>query len=189
MPDADAPTPPKRKSNKKKTAGGQSLWPLAIGATAVALPALAFAARVGRGAVRAHERHEYDQQQQRMGKSSAYLFGEKIASKSDFAKILDNVFDNKGAVRLPGDSRALTQALIAATVGGTIGGAKGYLDPGYTENLDDEGRVLSKKRNTPWRGALLGAGLGAGTGALANYATQTISRYNPEIDEFLFGKR
>jgi hypothetical protein len=37
-------------------------------------------------------------------------------------------------------------------------------------------------------GALQQAGIGAGTGALANYAGQAVARYNPEIDSILFGK-
>ena len=124
-------------------------------------------------------------------KTPAQVFGEKIASLSpyDVPKILAGLFDNEGAARLPADSKALRQALIAAGVGGTIGGVKGYLFPGYDETLDSEGRVLSKKKIKPWVGALQGAGIGAGTGTLANYASQVISRYNPEIDAFLFGKK
>lgn len=114
----------------------------------------------------------------------------KAASVSpyDIPKILAGLFDNKGAARIPMDTKALRQALISAGVGGTIGGVKGYLYPGYDEKLDDEGRVISKKKVKPWLGALQGAGIGAGTGALANYAGQVVSRYNPEIDRFLFGK-
>lgn len=121
----------------------------------------------------------------------AYLFGEKMASLSpyDVPKILAGLFDNAGAARLPADAQALRQAMIAASIGGTIGGVKGYLYPGYQETLDDEGRVLSKKKIQPWLGALQNAGIGAGTGALANYASQTAARYNPEIDAFLFGAK
>jgi hypothetical protein len=123
-------------------------------------------------------------------KNAAYLFGEKIASLSpyDVPKILAGLFDTEGAARLPGDYKALRQALISAGVGGTIGGVKGYLFPGYDETLDDEGRVISKKKIKPWRGALQQGSIGAGTGALANYAGQAVARYNPEIDKFFFGK-
>lgn len=115
---------------------------------------------------------------------------QKAASISpyDFPKILAGIFDNKGAARIPADYKALRQALISAGVGGTIGGVKGYLYPGYDEKLDEEGRVISKKKIKPWVGALQGAGIGAGTGALANYAGQVVARYNPEIDRILFGK-
>lgn len=106
----------------------------------------------------------------------------------DMPRVLAGLFDNEGAARLPADQNALRQALIAAGVGGTLGGVKGYLFPGYDEKLDDEGRVISKKKIKPWVGALQQAGIGAGTGALANYAGQVVSRYNPEIDRFLFGK-
>jgi hypothetical protein len=123
-------------------------------------------------------------------KNSAVLFGEKIASISsrDVSNILSGLFDNKGVARLPGDYQALRQALISAGVGGTIGGVKGYFFPGYDEKLDDEGRVISKKKIKPWVGALQQGSVGAGTGALANYAGQAVARYNPEIDKFLFGK-
>lgn len=105
----------------------------------------------------------------------------------DLPRILGNMTDSAGMARLPADKNALRQALIAATVGGALGGVKGYVYPGYDEKLDEEGRVISKKKIKPWRGALQGAGIGAGTGALANYASQVLSRYNPEIDQFLFG--
>lgn len=123
-------------------------------------------------------------------KNAARLFGEKVATISpyDVPKILAGLFDNEGAARLPGDYKALRQALISAGVGGTIGGVKGYLFPGYDETLDDEGRVISKKKIKPWLGALQQGSIGAGTGALANYAGQAVARYNPEIDKFLFGK-
>lgn len=123
-------------------------------------------------------------------KNAAVLFGEKIAgiSSRDVSNILAGLFDHEGAARLPGDYKALRQALIAAGVGGTIGGVKGYLFPGYDETLDDEGRVISKKKIKPWVGALQQGSIGAGTGALANYAGQAVARYNPEIDKFLFGK-
>jgi len=115
-------------------------------------------------------------------------FGEKLASVRDIQEVFRGLFDNKGAVRLPADKAVRRQALIAAAVGGGLGGAKGYLFPGYDEKLDDEGRVISKKRISPIRGALQQAGIGAGTGALANYAGQVVGRYNPEIDRFLFGR-
>lgn len=123
-------------------------------------------------------------------KNSAQLFGEKLASISpyDLPKIFAGLFDTKGVARLPADQTALRQALIAAGVGGTLGGVKGYFFPGYEEKLDDEGRVISKKKIKPLVGALQQAGIGAGTGALANYAGQAVARYNPEIDKFLFGK-
>jgi hypothetical protein len=131
--------------------------------------------------------------------NAAYRFGEKVAasllnekvaalSPFDVPRILAGLFDNAGAARLPADQNALRQALIAASVGGTIGGVKGYLFPGYDEILDDDGRVISKKKIKPWRGALQQGSIGAGTGALANYAGQVVSRYNPEIDKILFGK-
>ena len=123
-------------------------------------------------------------------KNAAREFGEKMASLSPFdvPRILAGLFDNEGAARLPADYKALRQALIAAGVGGTIGGVKGYMFPGYNETLDEEGRVISKKKIKPWIGALQQGSIGAGTGALANYAGQVVSRYNPEIDKFLFGK-
>jgi len=123
-------------------------------------------------------------------KNAARLFGEKVASLSPFdaPRILAGLFDNEGAARLPADYKSLRQALIAAGVGGTIGSVKGYMFPGYNETLDDEGRVISKKKIKPWLGALQQGSIGAGTGALANYAGQVVSRYNPEIDKFLFGK-
>lgn len=123
-------------------------------------------------------------------KNAAVLFGEKVATISpyDVPKILAGLFDHEGAARLPADYKSLRQALIAAGVGGTIGGVKGYLFPGYDETLDDEGRVISKKKIKPWLGALQQGSIGAGTGALANYAGQAVARYNPEIDKFLFGK-
>lgn len=109
-------------------------------------------------------------------------------SRHDFTKFIAGLFDNTGAARLPADYKTFRQALISAGVGGTIGSLKGYLYPGYDETLDDEGRVVSKKKIKPWRGALQQGAIGAGTGALANYAGQAVSRYNPEIDKFLFGK-
>jgi hypothetical protein len=105
----------------------------------------------------------------------------------DIPRLLGKLTDATGIARLPVDKNALRQALIAASVGGTIGGLKGYVYPGYDEKLDEEGRVISKKKITPWRSALQGAGIGAGTGAVANYAGQVLSRYNPEIDKILFG--
>lgn len=105
----------------------------------------------------------------------------------DVPRLLGKLTDATGIARLPADKNALRQALIAASVGGTLGGVKGYVYPGYDEKLDDEGRVISKKKIDPWRGALQGAGIGAGTGAIANYASQVLSRYNPEIDKILFG--
>lgn len=124
-------------------------------------------------------------------KTPARVFGEKIASISpyDVPKILAGIFDDKGVARLPADTQALRQALLSAGIGGTIGGIKGYLYPGYNETLDAEGRVISKKKIKPWVGALQNAGIGAGTAAAANYASQVLSRYNPEIDAFLFGKK
>ena len=123
-------------------------------------------------------------------KNAAVLFGEKCAGVStrDLSKIFAGLIDTTGAARFPADQTALRQALISAGVGGTLGGLKGYFYPGYEEKLDDEGRVLSKKKIKPWVGALQQAGIGAGTGALANYAGQVVARYNPEIDKFLFGK-
>lgn len=123
-------------------------------------------------------------------KNAARTFGEKIASisPSDVPKFLAGLLDNKVLARLPADTAALRQALISSAVGGTIGGVKGYLYPGYQETLDDEGRVLFKKKIKPWLGALQQGSVGAGTGALANYAGQAVARYNPEIDKFVFGK-
>lgn len=122
-------------------------------------------------------------------KNSAYLFGAKVASLSlsNVPKMFEGWFDDKGAARIPADKAALRQLLISAGVGGALGGVKGYFFPGYDEKLDEEGRVISKKKITPWRGALQQAGIGAGTGAAANYAGQLVARYNPEIDKFLFG--
>lgn len=121
-------------------------------------------------------------------KSTPQLSKAATVKLHDVPRLLAGLFDNEGAARLPADTKALRQALIAASVGGTLGGVKGYMFPGYDEKLDEEGRVISKKKIKPWVGALQGAGVGAGTGALANYAGQVVSRYNPEIDTFLFGK-
>lgn len=109
-------------------------------------------------------------------------------ARNNISKVMAGLFDNEGVARLPADTKALRQALISAGVGGSIGGVKGYLFPGYDEKLDEEGRVISKKKIKPWVGALQQAGIGAGTGALANYAGQAVARYNPEIDSILFGK-
>jgi hypothetical protein len=133
-------------------------------------------------------RKKLDSKKKKQTQPKAKLNKAASISPYDFPKILAGMFDNSGKVRIPADTKALRQALIAAGVGGTVGGVKGYLFPGYDEKLDDEGRVISKKKIKPWRGALQGAGIGAGTGALANYAGQVVSRYNPEIDQFLFGK-
>lgn len=115
-------------------------------------------------------------------------FGEKMASVRGIQEVFKGLFDNKGPIRLPADKAGMRQALIAAAVGGSLGGVKGYFFPGYDEKLDDEGRVISKKKISPIRGALQQAGIGASTGALANYAGQVVGRYNPEIDRFLFGR-
>lgn len=170
----------------------QKIMPYALGGLAgTGLGALGYRAYTKRQ----QQKKQQQQQQQQAGQTALPDFDEnnyatKFSSVSpyDIPNILASLIDNKGAARLPADYKALRQALISAGVGGTVGGIKGYMFPGYDEKLDDEGRVISKKKIKPWRGALQGAGIGAGTGALANYAGQVVSRYNPEIDQFLFGK-
>jgi hypothetical protein len=114
-------------------------------------------------------------------------FGEKIAQsfwdgyKAEFEKMYGV------DPRLPHDYKALRQMLISAAVGGGIGLGRGLLWPGYHEKTDAHGNIVAKKRRNPWLGAAEGALLGAGTSALSNYASQTLSQYNPEIDKFLSG--
>lgn len=167
----------------------QKIVPYALGGLAgTGLGALGYHAYTKR-------QQQKKKQQQQAGQTALPDFDEnnyatKVSSVSlhDIPKILAGLFDTQGAARLPADYKALRQALISAGVGGTIGGVKGYLYPGYDETLDEEGRVISKKKIKPWRGALQQGAIGAGTGALANYAGQAVARYNPEIDKFLFGK-
>lgn len=133
--------------------------------------------------------HEHIQQlakkQLAKSKKKAKPDGRKKAASLnmyDIPALLKGVFDRTGILRVPADVSALRQAAIAATAGGTIGGIKGYLWPGYDETLDEEGRVISKKKIKPSKGALQGAAIGAGTGLASNYAAQMLARYNPEID-------
>lgn len=114
-------------------------------------------------------------------------FGEKVAEsfwdgyKAQFEKLYGV------DPRLPHDYKALRQLLVAGTIGGGLGFGRGLLWPGYHEKLDAHGNVIAKKKRNPWLGAVQGAALGAGTSALSNYASQTFSQYNPEIDKFLSG--
>jgi hypothetical protein len=88
-------------------------------------------------------------------------------------------------VRLPHDYTALRQMLISGTVGGAMGLGRGMLWPGYVEKKDEQGRIVAKRKRSPLLGAIEGAAIGAGTSALSNYAGQTLSKYNPEIDDML----
>ena len=114
-------------------------------------------------------------------------FGEKVAEsfwdgyKAQFEKLYG--IDP----RLPHDYTALRQLLTASAVGGGLGLGRGLLWPGYTEKRDPQGNIVAKKKRSPWLGALEGAAVGAGTSALSNYAGQTLSQYNPEIDKLLSG--
>lgn len=112
-------------------------------------------------------------------------FGEKIAES--FWDGYKRQFEGMYGIdpRLPHDQKALRQLLIAGTVGGALGLGRGLLYPGYHEKLDAHGNVVAKKKRNPWLGALQGAAIGAGTSALSNYASQTFSQYNPEIDKLL----
>lgn len=87
--------------------------------------------------------------------------------------------------RFPHDYSAMRQMGVAASIGGLLGLARGTFWPGYHEKLDESGNVIAKKRRSPWLGAAEGALIGAGTSALSNYAGQTLTQYNPEIDRFL----
>ena len=89
--------------------------------------------------------------------------------------------------RFPTDYKTMRQLGIATGIGGVMGLARGTFWPGYHEKLDEHGNVIAKKRRSPWLGALEGAAIGAGTSALANYAGQTVSQYNPEIDKIMTG--
>lgn len=102
-------------------------------------------------------------------KSQALAFGEKLA--------LD--------LRLPNDYTAARQAAIASLIGAVINGTRGYLDPGYDENLNEHGHVISKKKRNAWQSAAKGALIGAGTGAIGNYAAQFANNYTPEIDKLI----
>lgn len=114
-------------------------------------------------------------------------FGEKVA-ESFWDGYKRNFEDTYGIdPRLPHDYKALRQLLIAGTVGGALGFGRGLLWPGYHEKLDAHGNIVAKKKRNPWLGAVQGAALGAGSSALANYASQTMAQYNPEIDKFLSG--
>lgn len=114
-------------------------------------------------------------------------FGEKVAQS--FWDGYKTQFENLYGIdpRLPHDYKALRQLLIASAVGGGLGLGRGLIWPGYHEKLDAHGNVVAKKKRSPWLGAVQGAALGAGTSALSNYASQTLSQYNPEIDKFLSG--
>lgn len=111
-----------------------------------------------------------------------FQFGALYAQHSKTAFSLANIAQT---ARVPVNYEAARKALISAAVGAGIGGARGFLWPGYDEKFDETGRVVSKKKINPLVGALQGAGIGATTGALSNYAAQTAAQYNPEIDKML----
>ena len=115
-------------------------------------------------------------------------FGEKVASPSWWDGYKQH-FEKMYGIdpRLPHDYKAMRQMLIAATVGGGLGFGRGLIWPGYHEKMDEHGNIVTKKRRNPWLGAAEGALIGAGTSALSNYASQTLSQYNPEIDKILTG--
>lgn len=105
----------------------------------------------------------------RRQRASALEFGEKIARY----------------LRLPNDIAAARQTAISSLISAAINGARGYMDPGYDEALDDSGRVISKRKRNAWRSAAEGALMGAGAGALGSYAAQTANNYTPEINALL----
>jgi hypothetical protein len=115
----------------------------------------------------------------------ARTFGEKIAAGmfDDYAHYFKQNYGIEP--RFPHDYKAMRQMGIATGIGGLMGLARGTFWPGYSEKLDEHGRVISKKRRSPWLGALQGAAIGAGTSAISNYAGQTVAQYNPEIDAAL----
>lgn len=111
-------------------------------------------------------------------------FGCKVANWfSDYNDQFENMYGLD--LRLPHDYQALRQLGAATALGGVLGLGRGLIWPGYVETKDDLGRIIAKKRRNPWLGALEGAALGAGSSALSNYASQTLTQYNPEIDKLL----
>lgn len=113
-------------------------------------------------------------------------FGCKVANWfTDYNDQFKNLYGLD--IRLPHDYHALRELGVSTALGGVMGLGRGLIWPGYTETKDEQGNVISKKKRSPWLSAAGGALLGAGSSAISNYAGQTLSQYNPEIDKLLSG--
>lgn len=128
------------------------------------------------------DKKDKDESEERRTKAASFL-----SSLNDYWNSYNNSFkDTYGIdIRLPHDRDAARQLLISAAVGGGLGAGRGFIWPGYIEKKDKKGRIVDKKRRSQWLGALEGAAWGTGSGILSNYAAQTLSKYNPEIDKIL----
>lgn len=73
---------------------------------------------------------------------------------------------------LPDRDTALRQMAVTGLLSSALSGGRSYIDPGYDEKFDEEGRILSRKRRNPMTSALRSAGIGLGTGALSSLASQ-----------------
>jgi hypothetical protein len=73
---------------------------------------------------------------------------------------------------LPDRGTALRQMAVTGLLSSAFSGGRSYLDPGYDETFDEEGRIISRKRRNPMTSALRSAGIGLGMGALSSLASQ-----------------
>lgn len=123
-----------------------------------------------------------------MPQYKAANFGDRLRETVDnYNKSFEDTYGVD--IRLPHNMGTLRQMLIASAVGGGLGLGRGLIWPGYIEEKDKQGRIVAKRKRSPFMGALEGAAIGAGTSALSSYASQTLSQYNPEIDKLLQGAK
>jgi hypothetical protein len=114
----------------------------------------------------------------------AASFGEKLRDIVDnYNKSFENTYGVD--VRLPNDMSAARQMLIASAVGGGLGLGRGMFWPGYIEQKDDQGRIVAKRKRSPFMGALEGAFAAvvhdpAATPALRNTASAASAPLRPE---------
>lgn len=108
-------------------------------------------------------------------------FGPKAAPADPVTEAVKKSFE----LRTPPLSTAAGSAAIAALVSGGLGAARGAMEPGYDETVNEKGHITSRKRRNPYMGALRNALFAGAIGAGGNYVSQVAQQYSPEVNQFL----
>lgn len=122
------------------------------------------------------------------GEKCAGLLSKRATFWDDYAYQFNKLYNPESYgfdVRTPTGRDDLRNIAVSTAVGTGIGAIRGAIWPGYVEQLDAAGRVLSKKRRGRLMGSLRDAVTSGALSGISSAAGITAKKYLPEIEQAL----